>query len=281
MELSQRENELRHACLHNRVDTIRRLSKLNVNIEAEDAHSTTPLMLACYYGHHEVVDELLSNPHVRIDHANIHGLQPLHLACEQQHLSIVQLLLDNEADIHCQTHNGWTPLHFAAESDDFELIKMLLLCGANKSIRDHYGQSPMDIATRHKTTEILRLFEATSDSDLENVDVEQSSKSLNHRHDRSSHSTDDYTVELERERIMRGEISSLKLKLHELRHENGSKMDKLLERIDMVEDNVKSILLTSRTSKLVNRTGSYSPPLNIPKIGVPKTSRFGRSRGMR
>merc|ERR1719242_1234307 len=121
----------------------------------------------------------------------------------------------------------------------------------------------MDIASRHNTPDIMRLFEATSEYDIERVlnpnsTASRGLKSHIYRHPRSGH-TDDYTVELERERIMRGEISSLKLKLHELRHENGSKMDKLLERIDMVEDNVKSILSTSTRSKLVHRTGTYSP----------------------
>eukprot|EP01083_Nonionella_stella_P180679 644906_1 len=232
------QDRLRIACLHNNVDTIRKLCKHhNVNIEIEDSHCTTPLMLACYYGCYEVVDELLTNQQALVDHGDIEDVKPLHYACEQQHIRIVELLLKNNADIHSQTKKGWTALHYATESSNFDLIKLLLLHGASKIIQDKYEQSPMDIATKNKIADIICLFQSNSNHEIRTL-ISNNSTS----HHRSGTSTKPLAVELERERIMRGELRHLKSKIHSLQYEKDMDVELLTQRIDSIEGYVQTIL---------------------------------------
>ena len=97
------EDELRYACLHNDIKTVRKICKLKVNMEIENS----PLMLGCYYGNYEIVHELISNQNALVDHGDINGVKPLHYAVEQQHFNIVRFLLSNAANINAQTNKGW------------------------------------------------------------------------------------------------------------------------------------------------------------------------------
>ena len=291
-------DELRYACLHNDVETVRRLCKLNVNIEIEDNHCTTPLMLACYYGNYDVVNELVTNQNVLIDHGDINDVKPIHYATEQQHINIVKLLIDNNCSLNSQTKNGWTALHYAADVANFDLIKLLLLNHADKTIKDNYDQTPFHIASKKKIADIICLFQSQSNEEIRNLISNNStshhrnnSSSLNkHHNENHQQRNNNYSLELEKERIMRGEISTLKDKINEIQFCN----DKLLKRVGSVEDYVQGLSVSVHSilslspihSQNKTTTNISSPPLNnpqlaisssIPRITVPKPTTNNRS----
>eukprot|EP01084_Bolivina_argentea_P039127 72328_1 len=246
------DDELRYACLHNDVDTVRTLCKLsNVNIEIGDSDSTTPLMLGCYYGHYNIVYELISNQNVLVDHGNNMNVSPLHYACEQQHIEIVRLLLDNNANINAQTKKGHTPLHYATITNNFEICKLLLLRGANKTIKDNYGHTPIAIARKRKYKEIIHLFKAKNNDhirQLHNNNIQSKPiLTLNSNH----------SIELEKERIMRGEISTLKDQLNEIQYDNDTKVNKLIKRIGFVEDYIQTLSVS--VQNMLDITPKYAP----------------------
>ena len=258
-------DELRYACLHNDIMTLRRLCKLNANVEIEDSHCTTPLMLACYYGNYDIVHELISNQNVLIDHGDINDVKPLHYACEQQHLSIVTLLLENNADIHSQTKKGWTALHYAADASNFDLIKLLLINGADKTIKDNYNRTPYDIVSKRNIADLICLFQLESLEDIRNL-ISPNSTS-HHRHNstankKHSEQRSNYSLELEKERIMRGEISLLKDKINDLQFEN----DKLINRVSSVEGGLEEL-----TISIQGFAGSIQSILSFSPISIPYT----------
>ena len=59
---------------------------------------TTPLYIACFKGHLDIVRLLLEN-NCNIDQAMDDGRMPLYAACNQEHLDIVRLLLENKCNI--------------------------------------------------------------------------------------------------------------------------------------------------------------------------------------
>ena len=95
------------------------------------AHSTgaTALHIAADFGHHEIVERLLSVTQCRIDGQDSQGYTPLHLACLRGHQPVCELLLRKGASLEMQSAAGLGVLHFAASSADPEIVKLVLNAG--------------------------------------------------------------------------------------------------------------------------------------------------------
>ena len=135
-----------------------------------------------------------------------------------------------------------TPLHYASDAGNSELVKLLLLRGADKTIKDIFNQTPLDIASKNRHAAIISIIQANNynlNKPLLNIKPSKNPQ--------SSHS-----AEIERERIMRGEISTLKNKIHELLYTNHS----LRERIGSIEDAMQE--LSSSVSSILSTSPHHS-----------------------
>ena len=114
-----------------------------------DSDLYTPLHRACYNGHTEVVEYLLSNG-AKIDAQTIDGWQPLHCACRWNKTNVADILLQNGALINAQTHGKQTPLHLASSNDHARETLLLLL--THPDLQPHLvnsqGDTALDIARR-------------------------------------------------------------------------------------------------------------------------------------
>ena len=111
----------------------------------------TPLHLASFYGHSDVVKELLSK-NASKSAIQRHGSTPLHFACKNGHIEIVKQLLGSGSkrdaqyksksgvNFDAKDHNGWTPLHFACLGGHFEIFSELLKKKANTKEKQNFGQ---------------------------------------------------------------------------------------------------------------------------------------------
>ncbi|XP_037903075.1 serine/threonine-protein phosphatase 6 regulatory ankyrin repeat subunit A isoform X2 [Hermetia illucens] len=151
----------------------------------------TPLLIACYRGHMELVNNLLAN-HARVDVFDTEGRSALHLAAEKGYLQVCDALLTNKAFInsksrvgrtalHLAAMNGYThlvkflirdhnavidiltlkkqtPLHLAAASGQMEVCQLLLELGANIDATDDLGQKPIHVAAQNNYSEVAKLF---------------------------------------------------------------------------------------------------------------------------
>jgi uncharacterized protein len=118
-----------------------------INTFSEDGF--TPLGLASFFGHLEIVRYLLSiNADVNIRANNNFRVMPLHSAVASKNYEIVKLLLEYGADPNTKQQQDITPIHQAADNGDLEMIKLLLKYNANKNVRTKSGITPTDFAAK-------------------------------------------------------------------------------------------------------------------------------------
>lgn len=106
-------------------------------------YDTTPLHVAAFKGHSEMVDLLIQygadvNLQSEIDYT------PLHFATQEGHLEIAKKLLNRKADINLASHNG-TPLYVAVMNDHMDMVNLLLTEAADPNIITK-AETPLDLA---------------------------------------------------------------------------------------------------------------------------------------
>ena len=107
----------------------------------------TPLGLASYFGHYDLVKMLLSKgAEVNIYSKNEMKVMPIHSAVSTDNLEIAQLLLENKADPNAIQMKGITPLHAAAHNGSVDMIKLLLDYKADTNAQMVDGTRAADIA---------------------------------------------------------------------------------------------------------------------------------------
>jgi len=88
---------------------------------------------------------------------NESGLTPLHLAAWKGHSEVVRYLLRERADPNLQDINGDTPLHFAASWGYRDIVQLLLAQGAKVNARNRDGKTPLSrVRPKPEIAKILR-----------------------------------------------------------------------------------------------------------------------------
>ena len=150
---------------------------------AEDA--TTPLMLACEYGHPDIVQVLLaSTEDVTINNQESSGLTALMLACKGAYQnpdpitmnSTVSKLLNAAADVNKQDNKGWTALMYAVNSNCLETVTTLLeVEKIDLSLPNKSKSTALDIAR----TKEIRLRDISQPGKKETDPIKASAKAQN------------------------------------------------------------------------------------------------------
>ena len=119
----------------------------------------TPLGLASYFGHEEIVEFMIKmGAEINQPSNNNFGICPIHCACSIGNKHIVKLLLDNGADVNLPQKSGGTALHAAAREGDLELVKMLVKAGADAEASMLNKQTPMQIAKEKGFSDVIGYF---------------------------------------------------------------------------------------------------------------------------
>lgn len=141
-------------------DVARAASLLDVDPTAITTYSFdgfTPLHLACFFGHAELV-ELLVARGAAVNALSHNGAQllPIHSAAAHHRPAIatrmVQHLIANGATVNDKQRDGFAPLHAAAQTGNLELAQVLLAGGAEVNVRKDDGQTPLGMALEHQHT---------------------------------------------------------------------------------------------------------------------------------
>ncbi|XP_053859912.1 ankyrin repeat and death domain-containing protein 1B isoform X1 [Vidua macroura] len=166
------EREFQYAAKMNNLDTMEKLFKKNVDINAVDTLKRTAFHFAVAGGHVSVVDFLLHHK-ARLDMADQHGLTVIHLAAWTGNLDIMRKLVKAGADQKARNEEGMNVLHFAAQSNSIKIVDYFLqdlhLNDLNKP--DGKGKKPFLLASEKghvdmiKNLIALKLF--TSEKDEE------------------------------------------------------------------------------------------------------------------
>ncbi len=143
-------------------DDERALSILNTHPELIDATASdgfTPLGLASFFGHADVVDLLLGmGATVNLASRNNQRVMPLHSAVAGGHLEVVRALLERSADVNATQEGGFTPIHGAAQNGQLAMVKLLLEYGADASAASNDGKTALDFARESGSAEVVQLL---------------------------------------------------------------------------------------------------------------------------
>lgn len=136
------------------------LAKDRASVNSYSGDGWTPLHLAAFFGHPEIVEVLLANGgDVHARSRNSLGNMPLHAAAAASNRKAVQALLAHGADVNARQDGGFVPLHAAAQAGDLELARLLLESGAEVTARAANNQSALDLAMIKGHQKMVDLLE--------------------------------------------------------------------------------------------------------------------------
>jgi ankyrin repeat protein len=119
----------------------------------------TPLGLACFFGHFEIVKYLVERgAEVNIPSSNSFKVAPIHSATAISNYEITELLIKNGADVNAKQQSGVTPLHSAAHNGKIEITKLLVKHGADVNAKTVDGKTPLDMAEEKSFTEAANFI---------------------------------------------------------------------------------------------------------------------------
>ncbi|KAF7250314.1 Ankyrin repeat and death domain-containing protein 1B [Varanus komodoensis] len=166
------EREFQHAAKTNNLDTMERLFRNNVNINAVNILKRTALHFAVAGNHVSAVDFLLHHK-ARVDIADKHGLSAIHLAAWSGNLDIMLMLIKAGADQKAKNKEGLNVLHFAAQNNNVRIVDYFIqdlnLLELNKP--DEKGRKPFLLAAEMGHVEMinelisLKLFTTEKDKE--------------------------------------------------------------------------------------------------------------------
>src|SRR5437867_7669631 len=113
------------------------------------ARTELDIFEAAALGHKESVEQLLQQRPELVHTWSADGSTPLHLACFYGHQEVVAMLLSQGADPSGRMHDqrGATPLHEAAATGQLKIARTLLACGAKINAADSEGWTALHLAS--------------------------------------------------------------------------------------------------------------------------------------
>jgi hypothetical protein len=140
-----------------RLDVVQKeLEEYPEDLDENGRDGFTPLQLACYFGHEEIVAFLLNQgADVNLVAQNNTQIQAIHAAAASGNLNNLRQLLEHGAHVNGRQQNGFTPLHTAADSNNPDLAQLLIEFGANPNLANDSGQTPANLASEKGNDKVL------------------------------------------------------------------------------------------------------------------------------
>ena len=135
VNVSDKDVQLIQAAKDGNLPVVQALLEKGDNVNADDGHGITALMVASWNGHTEIVKSLLEKgADVNIKKTDS-GVTPLFIASLQGHTEVVKLLLAAKADVNVKVSREgkiYTPLSIAKQWERNDIVSILEKAGAKE-----------------------------------------------------------------------------------------------------------------------------------------------------
>ncbi|MFT5103807.1 MAG: ankyrin repeat protein [Candidatus Latescibacterota bacterium] len=125
-------------------------------LNASNDEGYTPLMLAAYYGHENMISYLVKGGAI-IDGKSKYGT-PIMAATVKNNETIVDVLIAHGADPNIQDANGKTALLYCSTFGLNSIAEKLLIAGANPNLKDKAGNRALDYAILRQNVTLIKLL---------------------------------------------------------------------------------------------------------------------------
>jgi ankyrin repeat protein len=149
----------------NRIECMKTLLDIGVNINKPDGLQNTPLHVACIDGNYEITKLLLQDGRINKHTFNEFKECPLLTACASNNKPCVKLLIDTGSYLYNRDHKGNNAIHIVCEYGNIDIVMLLLEKCVSINCRNLDGKTPLYIACIEKQLECVQ-FLIDNDADI-------------------------------------------------------------------------------------------------------------------
>ena len=156
----QRKHPTPFGSIQDHLEIARILLKYNADVNSQNHHSSTPLLLASECGTPDLV-QLFLDHNADLNACDGDGDTPLHCAALGGQLEVVRLLLKLNVEVNSRNNKGSTPLHLASAGyweGNPDIVRLLLEHDAEVQAHNLSGQTASDVARGSEQQEIVQLL---------------------------------------------------------------------------------------------------------------------------
>jgi len=152
-----------YAVLHNRLDVIKILHTMNVQLDVLDADNRSILYIPIKYGYDEILEYLLKiNSEMIgvsiIDIKDRNFKTPIQYAINSKNEFAIKKLLEANCNLNTVDNKGYNALHYAILSRDLDIVKLILPGISNINTRTTTGETSLHLAVNLQLIDIAEYL---------------------------------------------------------------------------------------------------------------------------
>ncbi|XP_016392297.1 ankyrin-3-like isoform X3 [Sinocyclocheilus rhinocerous] len=133
------------------------LLKHGASIQAVTESGLTPIHVAAFMGHENIVTQL-TNHGASPNTMNVRGETALHMAARAGQANVVKFLVANGADVDAKAKDDHTPLHISSRLGKPDIVQQLLQHGASPDATTTSGYTPLHLAAREGHKDVASIL---------------------------------------------------------------------------------------------------------------------------
>lgn len=150
-------NPLQAAVVGGNYQTVQALLDFGAVVNLEGGLFGSSLLASAAMGHAHIT-ELLIDAGSNISYRNKHGATSILLASERGHTDTVKLLLAGDLDLDTPCNEGFTPISCAAMNGQLDIVALLINSGANTNVANCDTQNPLYLAAENGHRDVVEIL---------------------------------------------------------------------------------------------------------------------------